>query len=187
MNAQKLRQQPVAFICGSPGHDQYFRNNFKAKQRIFELAEYAGARGIGAFLRREYPTPATKNFIINEIDGRLFCVDGNCHLVSLLIAYPGLTIEDLLHDSPAVVRFWRKGVEDGRNDGKPYDVYIPYRIFTEKIPDVRCGIDGSKPAGEKTKIIRADIPFDSSLFLTQERGYPLYQTAISVLKKTMAG
>lgn len=187
MNIQTLRRQTVAFICGSPGHDQYFRNNFEAKQRILAFAEYAGARGVDAFLRREYPNPETKNIIINEIDGRLFCVDGNCHLVSLLIANPGLTIDELLHYSPKVVRFWRRGVEEGRNGGKPYDVYIPYRIFTEKIPDVRYGIDTSKPAGDKTKIIRGDIPFDSRLFLTQERGYPLYQTAISVLKKSMAG
>lgn len=186
MNNQNLYQQTVAFICGSPGHDEYFRSDFKAKQRILAFAEYAKIHGINAFLQREYPNPETKSIILNEIDGRLFCVDGNCHLVSLVIAKPDLTVGELLQYSPEVVRFWHKGIEGSKNTGAPYDVYIPYRIFTKKIPDVKCGIDYSKSPYSRTKIIRANIPFDSELFLERERGYPIYQTAISVLNNSIA-
>lgn len=180
-----FNQQKIASICGAPGHDQYFCDDARIKKRIFTYADFICRNGITAFLNREYPEPDNKNIILNEIDGRLFCVDGNCHLVSLLIACPSLTIGDLRQYAPKVIRFWNKGIEYNRNI-YPYDIYIPYRINTDKIPSVRYGIDYFKSHSEKVKIIPADIPFDSRLFLPLERGCPLFQTAISMLKETAA-
>lgn len=175
----------IAYICGAPGHHLFFCSDREIQNRIFEYVSFIQSKGERAFLAREYPDPNRKNIIINNIEGRLFCVDGNCHMVSLMIACPDLTLGKLRYLVPDVVRFWTKGIENWKNIGHPYDVYIPYHINTDRIPSVREGFDCFNGRFDKVKIIPADIPFDSVLFSLPERGYPLFQTALSVLKTVM--
>ena len=186
MNRSELARQFVSEACGAPGHHEHFLTDTIAYRKILVLTDYARMEGIDAYLRLEYPSPDKKSIIVNVINGKIYVVDGNRHLISLIIAKPDLTFGELMQHMPNVVRLWHEGIEGTQNVGKPYDVYIPYSISTERLPNARIGTDYFKMSHEQIKIISANIPFDSELFLPNEKGYPLYQTAIALLNRSSA-
>ena len=174
----------VGCSCGAPGHDYYFKTNDSASCSIMEMAQYGRSHGILALLRREYPDTKAKNIIINIIEEQTFVVDGNRHLIALLIIKPSLTFAELNIYRAGLVRIWFAGVEDGKNSAStPYDVYIPDKVSIGNIPGAHKGMDYYKNPPTPTNIIPADFRFDSQKLNYIDRGYPLYQTAIAIMEK----
>lgn len=172
-----IKNKPIGTFCGALGHHKYFLTNQEARENIFSFSHYILTEGIEAFLRREYPAEGIKRIIINEIDNHFYIVDGNKHLVSLLLAKPDLTPGDLLQYNSSLLRFWKKGIEETNSNGKPYEIFIPLHIDTNAVPQARIGYDNFKTPPETIKIIPADIPFDSPVFIPEDQGKPLRQTA----------
>lgn len=177
-----LFSQRIGTLCGAPGHHTYFISDTHALIIFAGFYSYIKSNGISAFLNQEYPVSNDKRIIINQIDNGYYVVDGNKHLVSLLLLYPNLTIGELIRLHPTLFRFWKKGREYN-SQSEPYDIYIPHHIDTHNIPDVMEGVDYSKPVPERIKIIRAEIPFNDKAFSEKDRGYLLEQTSSAIKHK----
>ena len=182
MKKQDIFNFLIGCACGAPRHDYYFRKDDSTSCSILELAQYGRCHGIQALLRREYPDTATKNIIVNIIDNQVFVVDGNRHLVALLMVKPDLTFGELNTHHTGLLRIWFAGVEEGRNSAfMPYDVYIPDAVTISNIPKAHKGVDRFKNPPSPINIVPASFRFDSNTLTSIDRGYPLYQTAIAVL------
>lgn len=162
-------------FIGAPGHHQYFLTDTPTKATIWNSLKYIRANGLSAFLDHEYPLRGTKRIIINQTGETWNVVDGNKHLVSILLENPRLTVNDLLRIRPDLVRMWNCGMEYEWQE-KPYDIFIPNHIDTTLIQNTRCGYDYFKKPPEKIKIIPANIPFHSMAFHENDRGRPLWET-----------
>lgn len=177
-----LFSQKINSLCGAPGHHTYFISDIHALNIFAKFYRYIKSNGIALFLDREYPVSGDKHIIINQIDNGYYVVDGNKHLVSILLLYPNITIGELMQLHPNLFRFWKKGIESD-SQPEPYDIYIPHQIDTHNIPDIKEGIDYFKPVPEPIKILPADVPSDSTVFTEKDRGYPLSKTAFAVKQK----
>lgn len=164
----------INFI-GAPGHHQYFLTHTPAKSVIWDFCGYIRANGLSAFLNREYPPQGIKRIIINQAGGQWNVVDGNKHLVSILLAEPQLMVNDLLRIRPKLIRIWNCGMEYERQE-TPYNIFIPGHIDTTSLQNAKCGYDYFKNPPEKIKIIPANIPFDSTVFQEDDRGRALWET-----------
>ena len=162
-------------LIGSPGHHLYFLTNMQTKLIIQNSCEYIRIFGLTAYLEREYPSNRNKHIIINQTGKQFNVVDGNKHLVSILLAEPKLTINELLQIKPELIRFWDCGIENC-HQRNPYDIFIPNHIDTSSIENVRNGYDCFKNPPEKIKIIPANIPFNSAAFSERDRGRTLEET-----------
>lgn len=184
MTKQDILNSYLGNVCGSPGHDRYFKVNDKASDSIIEMIRYGRQYGISFLLHREYPDVSSKNIIINVINDKLYLVDGNRHCIALLMLKPDITIGEIDMFCHGTVRIWFSGVEEGKSTvDSPHEVYIPSNIDVSKLETVRSGVDMFKEAHEKIHIIPASLPFDSDLFNWADKGRPLYQTALSVIDK----
>lgn len=182
MKKQDICNFLIGCACGAPRHDYYFKKNDSVSCSILEMAHYGRRHGIQALLRREYPDTDTKNIIVNIIDDRIFVVDGNRHLVALLMVKPDLTFGELQNYRTGLVRIWFAGVEEGKNSAvTPYDVYIPDAVTISNIPKAHKGMDHFKNPPSPINIVPANFRFDSNALTRIDRGYPLYQTTIAVL------
>lgn len=180
MKTREFMNKPVAGLYGAPGHHQYFLSDEKTIKTIISFTQYIRTKGMEDFLRREYPLHSTKRIIINEINNKLYVVDGNKHLICLLLVNPNIRLGNLMHYSFGIIRYWNKGFESFQNNGIPYEIFIPHRIDTSAVSGARTGYDYFKNPPEKIRIIPADIPFDSPPFKSDERGKPLWLTASSL-------
>lgn len=170
--------KPALFI-GSPGHHKWFLQNEDCQSAIFEAVDFIRHQGIDSYLKREYPRPEDKQIIINRIGEEYYVVDGNKHLTAMLIACPELTVGRLIASHPALIRLWKTGYESSEQYA-PYDVYIPVSVDTSALSDARTGTNYFVNPPSATKIITADIPFDSKVFAKEDRGRPLYETALAL-------
>lgn len=171
-------------LISAPGHHTYFLTNAQTRSIIQNSCAYIRTNGLSAFLDREYPTHGRKRVIINQAGGQFNVVDGNKHLVSILLAYPQLTVNGLLQIRPNLVRFWDCGFEY-EQQRTAYDIFIPNHIDTSLLQNVRCGYDHFKNPPEKIKIIPANIPFDSTAFCEDDRGRALWET-VKALRQLLA-
>lgn len=167
-------------MIGSPGHHHYFLTDPYARESLLLARDYIRVYGLSAYVLREYPPHGEKRIIINRIGKQFYVVDGNKHLVAMLLAYPDLRMEDLNRISSSLFRIWNQGVEDEERQSVPYEVYIPVHIDTSAIRNVKIGYDFFKTVPQKTKIIPADIPFDSPRFSPIDKGRPLSETAAAL-------
>lgn len=181
-NFQTLR---IASLISSPGHHNWFLTDKGCQNVILRDVRFIRENGFSDYLRKEYPLPQRKQIILNIINGRFYIVDGNRHLCSLLIAIPDFTLGQLVFCNPAYLRVWKRGYESPAQQ-TPFEIYIPDRINTDKLDSVKTGIDYFKTPCQKTKILRADIPFDSNAFCSADRGRPLYETALAFTQKYLS-
>lgn len=163
-------------LTGSPGHHHYFLTDPRAREEIIRARNDILAHGLPAYVLREYPPHGDKRIIINQIGGRFYVVDGNKHLVAMLLVQPNLRMADLGRIHSRLFRFWNRGIEDGGRQSVPYEIYIPMHIDTSSIPNVKIGYDFFKAVPQKTKIIPASIPFDSPKFSKVDQGRSLAET-----------
>ena len=181
MDRRTLLSFPLALACGAPRHHHYFTTDRKTALNILSMADIAHQQGLAQMLRWEYPTPRTKNIIVNLIDGQVFLTDGNRHCVAALLADPNLTFGDLEASRPGILRIWEAGVEQGRNTAAdPYDVYIPADVDISRIPEARMGMDYFKNPPAPTAIVPGSFRADSPLLSEMDRGRPLGETAQAV-------
>lgn len=160
-------------LIGSPGHHHYFLTDPHARGELLRAKDYILAHGLPAYVLREYPPHREKRIIINQIGERFYVVDGNKHLVAMLLVNPNLCVGDLECTRSGLFRFWNCGIEDERIQNVPYDVYIPMHIDTSAIRNVKIGYDFFKAVPPKTKIIPADTVFDGPEFSEIDKGRPL--------------
>ena len=166
-------------LVGAVGHHWFFSHNAAAQERLSGFVRDIRRDGVDWFLREHYPRTGEKRVIVNQIGGRFYLVDGNAHMLALVLANPGIRFSGLVdavgHGSFA--RFWRDGWEEGSGQVEPYETYIPFDTDTERLPSAREGYDAFKPTPERIKIIPSNIPFDSPLLSERDRGRPLGETA----------
>jgi len=160
-------------MISSPGHHHYFLTDFSIRAELLRARDYIRGQGLRSYVQREYPSRGEKRIIVNRIAGRYYVVDGNKHLAAMLLAEPGLCAGELERIAPGLFRIWNCGIEDTARQYTPYEVYIPMRVDTSGIRGVRTGWDHFKAVPEATKIIPADVPFDSPQFSEIDRGRPL--------------
>jgi len=179
----EILSTPVGLAIGAPGHDRFFRENKAAAESIAEMADFARHRGLTALLEREYPDVGSKSIILNRIGKDVYAADGNRHLTALLIYDPALRFAQLEEARPGLLRLWHAGVEAGLNTAEtPHEVYIPFEVDTSRVACAREGMDFFKNPPAPTKIVPADFRSDSPLLSPEDRGRPLYQTAIALLR-----
>lgn len=179
-----MKNTNLTNLIGAPGHHQFFLTNIPTKSIIQNSCKYIRTNGLAAFLSREYPSQGTKRIIINQTGETFHVVDGNKHLVSILLAYPWLMINDLLKIRPNLIRFWDFGIEY-EQQRTPYDIFIPNHIDTSSIQNARCGYDHFKNPPERIKIISANIPFNSTAFQERDRGRALGETVKALRQSLM--
>ncbi len=167
-------------LISSPGHHHYFLTDPYVREDLRLARDSIRSRGLPAYVLREYPPNKEKRIIINRIENRFFVVDGNKHLTAMLLALPGLCVADLQCICPDLIRFWDRGIEHEGEQVIPYEIYIPTHIDTSALREVRIGYDNFKWVPHVTKIIPADIPFDSPLFSGVDRGLPLSRTVAAL-------
>lgn len=170
-------------LIGALGHHQYFLTNIPTKSIIQDFCTYIRTNGLSAFLDQEYPSRGIKRIIINQTREQFNVVDGNKHLVSILLVNPQLMINDLLQIRPDLIRIWNCGIECEQQK-IPYDIFIPNHIDTTYIKNARCGYDYFKNPPEKIKIIPANIPFNSTAFNEKDRGRILGET-VKTLRQSL--
>ena len=170
---------PCAQLVGAVRHHRHFVEDEAARLRLAGFCERIRGEGVRAFFDAEYPSGGGKAIIVNEAQGRLNLVDGNAHLVALVACDEHVTLADLVREvgRDDFVRTWRDGWEAGSGQEGAYDVYIPMDADASRIPGCREGTDWFKSPPQPTKIISADIAFDSPLFAPEDRGRPLGETA----------
>lgn len=180
---------PCSSLVGAVGHHTYFLRTPAARARIARFCEAIRSEGIGAFLEAEYPRARKggargegKAFIVNVVGGTPCLIDGNAHLMSLVLCHPAVTLAELCEAAGRddLVRIWRAGWEEGSGQAAPYDVYIPPDTRTDRIPGARRGVDGFRQPPLVIKIVSAGIASDSLLFDEADRGRPLGQTAAAL-------
>lgn len=182
---------PASTLIGAVGHHSYFLTNSSAQNRIYIHANRIFSFGLSQYLNDEYLATAqggtlNKNFIINEIDGRYFLLDGNLHMLSIILAMPTITLGEIIKSAnqPNIIRFWKNGYENHLSTQKePYDTYVPLNICTDRIIGAYEGTDYFKQPPESIFIIPSNIPYDSVLFHPAQRGQPLWKTASVLIDK----
>ena len=188
MTRSEVLSTPVAAAVGAPRHDYYFKNTPSAVDSILEMFSYGRYYGMEPLLRREYPDVNSKNIILNVIGGKVYVADGNRHSIALMILRPDVTFADIEKLRPGLVRVWHAGVEEGKNTPEtPYDVYIPADIDISRVPGARLGMDYFKNPPAPTNIVPASFPADSPLLKDDDRGYPLFLTAVAILRERAMG
>lgn len=181
-NKQDVMHSYVGAACGAPRHHHRFTTTQVISDGILEMVRYGRRYGLKALLRREYPDTGAKNLIVNVIGGKAYMVDGNTRGTALLAVKSDLTFGELEALRPGLVRVWFAGVEEGANTGaNPYQVYIPAEIDVRNLPEARLGTDFFKDPPAPTYIVPADFPADSERLSKTDRGYPLWQTALTIL------
>ena len=182
MTKQEVYSQALGGAVGAPGHHRYFLHNSAAAASIVEMYRFGRDRGIKALLEREYPAGSGKNIILNIIAGRIYLADGNRHATALLLLAPEITFGELEQLRPGLLRIWFAGVEEGCNSAaNPYDVYIPADIDIGRVSGAYLGTDYFRNPPAPTNIVPADFPADSERLSPEDRGRPLYQTALALL------
>lgn len=191
---QALRDIKAINLIGAVGHHSFFLTNHPAKNRIRIHVSRILAFGLKQYLNEEYLSTIEneklgKSFIVNEIEDQYFLLDGNLHMLSIILALPTTTLGDIMQTAERsdIIRFWKNGYENSPNIQKnPYDTYIPLDICTEKIAGAHKGVDHFKNPPEDILIIPSNIPYNSMLFLSQHRGQPLGVTATALLDQYSA-
>ena len=177
-----LLSMKCADFIGAPGHHAYFSENEAARARILQFRERI-RESVVDFMDEEYPVGGEKSFIVNMADGKPCLVDGNAHLVALITVMPDLTLENLIIalGRNDFVRLWENGWEDESGQFEPYDVYAPVGIDTTRIPGARVDTDWFKQPPAPTKVVPANVPYDSLRFSSHDRGLPLGETARCII------
>ena len=155
---------------------RYFCINKGCKNIIFDHADYIVKKGLVSYLEREYKGNQEKNIIVNVINDSCYVVDGNKHLVAILLGLSGKedpTFGDLEKKCPGLLRIWFEGSENGN---PPYDVYIPMTVNTDNIENVKVTVDCFKPDKPQTKVITGSVKFDDPAFPEEDRGRKLFET-----------
>ena len=179
----ELLQYSIINAIGSPRHDHYFKNSEHAQNNIKKLVKAVKENGDAGMLKTEYPDTTQKNIIINIIGDNFYIVDGNKHLISMLLVNPNLRFIDIEQMHPGVIRIWKAGVEEGRNTVETrYEVYIPVDVDISRIDGGHKGVDYFKNPPRETNIIPGDFPFDSPLLNDADRGVALKDTVEALSK-----
>lgn len=181
----------AANLVGAVGHHAFFLTSASAQNRIQIHVNRILAFGLKQYLNEEYLSTIqnnklSKSFIINEIENRHFLLDGNLHMVAIILALPATTIGDIVQAAGRadIIRFWKNGYEDSPAIQKnPYDTYIPLHICTDKIAGAHKGMDYFKNPPEEIFIIPSNIPYDSMLFSPPQQGQPLGITAMALTER----
>lgn len=183
--------EPCSSFVGAVGHHAHFTQCARARERIAHFCETIRHVGTAAFIEREYPRPGempadradAKAIIVNVVNATPCLVDGNAHLVSLVMCDPGLTLSGLVHQAGRCdfVRIWHEGWEPGSRQDGPYVTYIPPDTDVRRIPWAQDGVNGFVQPPARVKVIPSGIAFDSTLFSVADRGRPLGETARSLL------
>lgn len=174
-----------AELIGAIGHHHYFLSNTAARTRLKRFCREIQNDGQEAFLQREYPAFSDKAVILNQIGKRVFVVDGNAHLLALLLCCATLTVGCLQRIHPTLFRFWRNGWEDGSGQSAAYDTYIPRSINASRLAGARQGMDGFQSPPSPIWVIPSNIPFDTKALKPEDRGYPLGETATALAKQNL--
>lgn len=185
--------EPCARLIGAVGHHAYFTQNAGARERIDLFCGRIMRDGIVAFMGEEYPRLAAatpdradaKAVIVNVINATPCLVDGNAHLLSLVMCRPDLTLAELVRLTRRIdfLRVWHDGWEPGSRQENPYDTYIPPDTDVRHVPGARDGVNGFVRPPARVKVIPSTIAFDSVLFSAADRGQPIGETA-RVLRQT---
>lgn len=175
-------REPCKTFVGAVRHHGYFTGQASALNRIRDFCGRIARDGARAFVDEEYPVGSGKAMIVNEVEGRLCLVDGNAHLVALLVCDPELTLGGLAEavGRSDFIRLWQGGWEQGSGQEGAYDIYVPLEADVSRIPGSRSGVDGFKQPPEDINVIPPTVPFDSPLFSLCDRGRILAETANSV-------
>lgn len=173
---------PCAQLVGAVGHHAHFTSDDAARARVIGFREAVARRGLGAFLRDEYPTGSGKAFIVNVVDGVPCLIDGNAHLVGVVMAQPEVTLADVVEAAGCgdIVRIWDAGWEYGSGQETAYDVYVPIETDISRIVGAREGVDYFKKPPQPTKIVPGTIASCSTLFAERDRGVALGLTAAAL-------
>ena len=166
----------------SPGHDHHFCTDEACKGIIFSHADYIAENGIVKYLEKEYKNCPEKNIIVNVIDDSCYVVDGNKHLIAIMLSSlknANLTFGELESYCPGLLRVWFGGSENGN---APYDVYIPVGVNSDGIEGVRITKDYFKEGHPETKVVSGTLKFDDPIFSPEDRGKALKRT-YSILQK----
>ena len=176
---------PCTEFVGAVRHHAHFLEDEASRARLRRFRDAIRAEGVRAFLDREYPAGGDKALIVNVTAGRTCLVDGNAHLVALVMCDVGVTLARLVEESGRAdfVRRWHDGWEEGSGQEAAYEVYLPLDADTSRIPEAYEGTDWFKDPSQPTKIMPATIAFDSPLFAERDRGRPLGETARRVLER----
>ncbi len=172
----------VMDAISSPGHDRHFCTDEACRDIIFEHADYIAQNGIINYLNKEYKNSGEKNIIINVIGETCYVVDGNKHLVAIMLSgfkNAHLTFGELEEYCPGLLRIWFEGSENGN---APYDVYIPVSVNTDRIEGVRITKDYFKAGYPDTKVVSGALRFDDDCFDLDDRGKALRRT-YSILRR----
>lgn len=172
-------QTPCAQFIGAIGHHTFFLQDASARARLQRFCTAIRQNGVAWFLKREYPQGLDKAIIVNRIGDALYVVDGNAHLLSLVLCDASITLRALVQAAghQHFVRIWQDGWEAGSGQREAYETYIPPTTDTTRVPQWRAGVDGFKQPPISIKIIPSNVPFDSACFAACDRGRPLQQTA----------
>lgn len=177
-------QMPCAQFIGAIGHHKYFLHNESARTRLRRFCAAIRQNGMAWFLNSEYPAGAEKAIIVNLIDGTPCVVDGNAHLLSLVLCDASVTLQALVRAAGrrGFVRIWQDGWEAEHGQQQAYETYIPPTTDTTRLPVWRDGWDGFKQPPIRIKIIPSNVRFDSACFAESDRGRPLKQTAMALTR-----
>lgn len=176
---------PCATFVGAVRHHAHFLESEAARARLLGFRDDVRTNGVRAFVDREYPPGSGKAMIVNEVAGRFCLVDGNAHLVALVMCDADLTLARLVEEAGRAdfVRLWRDGWERGSGQEAAYETFIPIDADTANVPGAREGVDGFKRPPQPTKIVPSTIAFDSPLFAEADRGRALGETARLLLEQ----
>ena len=194
LDPASVLQLPCSSFVGAVGHHAYFTRMSAARARIGGFCEAIRSRGIRAFIEAEYLADRCKGaaenkaFIVNVVGDAPCLIDGNAHLVALVLCDPDVTLARLcaVAGRTDFGRVWQAGWEKGSGQSAPYDVYVPPATRTDRIPGAREGMYGFKCPPVPIKIISAGIASNSPLFDEADRGRPLGETA-AVLREMGVG
>ena len=177
MTREEVMSTPIKELITSTGHHRHFTEEESLAELFRGYRRKIRDCGLDAFLREEYPNTADKNIIVNVVGDKCCIIDGNKHMVTILLSCPvvrDFTVGQLDSMRPGLFRIWFGGIEGYNNE--PYDVYIPMDIDTDKIPETRVTVDYFQPGHPLTKVIPANISFDDERFGERDRGRPIMET-----------
>lgn len=174
-----LMERPCGTFVGAVRHHAHFVGDEAARARLARFRDVVRTRGMAAFLAQEYPPGSDKALIVNEIGGTPCVVDGNAHLVALVLCDPDVTLARIVEAAgrAGIVRLWKDGWEAGSGQEAAYETYIPTATDTTRLPEAREGTDWFKDPPQPTKIMPSTIPFDTPALPERDRGRTLAETA----------
>lgn len=174
-----LMDRPCRTFVGAVRHHAHFVEDEAARARLAWFCDVIRTRGMAAFLAREYPPGSDKALIVNEIGGTPCVVDGNAHLVALVLCDPYVTLARIVEAAgrAGIVRLWKEGWEAGSGQEAAYETYIPVDADTTRLSEAYEGTDWFKDPPQPTKVIPSTIPFDTPALSERDRGRTLAETA----------